>query len=73
VPGTDARERAGNELQATLVELPDLALTGRQLRWSVVGPQFRSLRRRLDEPIDALRALAGWVYAGVLEGEVCER
>jgi hypothetical protein len=40
VPGTDARERAGNELQATLVELPDLALTGTQLRWSVVGPQF---------------------------------
>ena len=48
------RQEAGRELQATLVDLLDLALTGKQLHWSVVGrrlplaaPPARRARRLL--------------------------
>ena len=43
------RGEAGRELQATLLDLVDLALTGKQLHWSVVGPNFRPLHLQLDE------------------------
>ncbi len=36
------RQEAGRELQATLVDLVDLTLVGKQLHWSVVGPAFRT-------------------------------
>ena len=39
--GEPARHETGASLQATLVELIDLSLAGKQLHWSVVGPQFR--------------------------------
>ena len=52
------RQEAGRELQATLVDLLDLALAGKQLHWSVVGPDFRSLHLQLDELVDSLRTLA---------------
>jgi starvation-inducible DNA-binding protein len=52
-----AREEVGRELQATLIELIDLALLGKQLHWSVVGPLFRPLHLQLDELIDAWREL----------------
>ncbi len=52
------RQEAGRELQATLVDLLDLALTGKQLHWSVVGPDFRSLHLQLDELVDSWHALA---------------
>lgn len=32
------REGVGQELQATLLELLDLSLIGKQLHWTVVGP-----------------------------------
>jgi starvation-inducible DNA-binding protein len=48
----------GRELQATLVELVDLALLGKQLQWSVVGPGFRPLHLQLDELVTAWRELA---------------
>ena len=38
--GAPVREEVGRELQATLVELVDLSLIGKQLHWSVVGPLF---------------------------------
>src|SRR5437764_9285808 len=59
--GTHEREEIGRELQATLVELIDLSLVGKQLHWSVVGPLFRPLHLQLDEMIDAWRDLADTV------------
>ncbi len=52
-----AHEEVGRELQSTLVELVDLSLVGKQLHWSVVGPQFRPLHLHLDELVDAWREL----------------
>jgi starvation-inducible DNA-binding protein len=52
------REEVGQQLQATLVELIDLSLLGKQLHWSVVGPLFRPLHQQLDELIDSWRELA---------------
>ena len=59
--GAHARDQVGDDLQATLVELLDLSLVGKQLHWSVVGPEFRSLHLQLDELIDAWRDLADTV------------
>jgi starvation-inducible DNA-binding protein len=55
------RQEAGRELQATLIDLVDLALVGKQLHWSVVGPAFRPLHLQLDELVEAWRALADTV------------
>ena len=52
------RDEVGRQLQATLVELVDLSLLGKQLHWTVVGPLFRPLHLQLDELIDAWRELA---------------
>ena len=52
------REEVGQQLQATLVELVDLSLLGKQLHWTVVGPLFRALHLHLDEMTDSWRALA---------------
>lgn len=57
----DQQWEIGLELQATLVELVDLALLGKQLHWSVVGPGFRSLHLQLDELVAAWRELADTV------------
>jgi starvation-inducible DNA-binding protein len=59
--GEHERVEVGNELQAELVELLDLSLLGKQLHWSVVGPQFRSLHLQLDELVDSWRELADTV------------
>jgi starvation-inducible DNA-binding protein len=60
LPPLDAHDRdaVGAELQGTLVDLIDLALVGKQLHWSIVGPQFRSLHLQLDELVDSWRALS---------------
>jgi len=55
------REGAGQELQATLHELVDLSLIGKQLHWAVVGPLFRPLHLQLDELVDSWRELADTV------------
>jgi starvation-inducible DNA-binding protein len=57
----DEQREVGLELQATLVELVDLALLGKQLHWSVVGPGFRPLHLQLDELVAAWRELADTV------------
>lgn len=44
-------------LQATLVELIDLSLQGKQAHWNVVGPAFKPVHEFLDELVDAYR---GW-------------
>ncbi len=59
--GEHERVEVGNILQAQLVELVDLSLLGKQLHWSVVGPQFRSLHLQLDELVDSWRELADTV------------
>jgi starvation-inducible DNA-binding protein len=55
--GTHEREEVGGQLQAMLVDLVDLALIGKQLHWSVVGRDFRSLHLQLDELVESWREL----------------
>jgi starvation-inducible DNA-binding protein len=55
------REAVGRELQATMQELVDLSLIGKQLHWAVVGPTFRPLHLQLDELVDSWRDLADTV------------
>ena len=43
------------DLQATLVELLDLSLLGKQAHWNVVGSNFRSIHLQLDEIVDIAR------------------
>ena len=56
--GAHRREEVGHQLQSLLVELIDLALVGKQLHWTVVGPGFRSLHLHLDELVDSWRDLS---------------
>jgi starvation-inducible DNA-binding protein len=44
-----------SDLQATLVELIDLSLLGKQAHWNVVGANFRSIHLQLDEIVDTAR------------------
>src|SRR3954465_9775783 len=52
------REASAHELQATLHELVDLALIGKQLHWAVVGHAFRPVHEQLDELVESWRELA---------------
>jgi starvation-inducible DNA-binding protein len=52
------RDDAGAQLQATLVELIDLSLFGKQLHWSVTGALFKPLHEQLDELVDSWRELS---------------
>jgi starvation-inducible DNA-binding protein len=60
LPALDAHDRdaIGSELQGTLVDLIDLALVGKQLHWSVVGPRFRSVHLEIDVLVDSWRELS---------------
>jgi starvation-inducible DNA-binding protein len=59
--GTHQRQEVGDQLQATLVELIDLSLLGKQLHWTLVGPLFKALHEHLDELVDAWREQADMV------------
>lgn len=48
-------------LQPTVVELIDLALTGKQLHWAVVGPRFKPVHEHLDELIEEYRTYSDMV------------
>ena len=52
---TKPDESVVKDLQATLVELLDLSLLGKQAHWNVTGPQFRSIHLELDEIVDLAR------------------
>lgn len=52
------RDDVGHHLQATLVELVDLALFGKHLHWSVTGPLFKPLHEQLDQLVDSWRELS---------------
>src|SRR5436190_7591162 len=54
-------KEVGHVLEATMHELVDLALIGKQLHWAVVGPLFRPLHLHLDELVDSWRELADTV------------
>ncbi len=53
--GDSERAATGAILQATLVDLIDLSLIGKQAHWNVVGPNFRSAHLQLDELVSAAR------------------
>lgn len=55
------REEVGRELQATLVELVDLSLIGKQLHWNIVGRSFKPLHEHLDELVASWRELSDTV------------
>jgi starvation-inducible DNA-binding protein len=58
-PATSAATLAvAMDLQATLVELTELSLQGKQAHWNVIGPNFRSVHLELDEIVDAARLSA---------------
>jgi starvation-inducible DNA-binding protein len=62
-PLGEPHERAaiGGDLQATLHDLVNLILIGKQLHWAVVGALFRPLHLQLDELVDSWRELADTV------------
>jgi starvation-inducible DNA-binding protein len=51
-----ARDVAGSALQATLVDLVDLSLLGKQAHWNLVGRQFHDVHLHLDELVDTARS-----------------
>jgi starvation-inducible DNA-binding protein len=63
LPALDEHRRAevGRQLQATLVELLDLTLTGKQLHWNIYGRPFQPLHERLDELVGSWRELSDTV------------
>jgi starvation-inducible DNA-binding protein len=63
LPALDEHHRAevGHELQATLVELIDLSLLGKQLHWNIFGRPFKPLHEHLDELVDSWRDLSDTV------------
>jgi starvation-inducible DNA-binding protein len=56
--GSHVRDEAGRQLQATLVDLVDLSLVGKQLHWTIVGPTFHDLHLRLDTLVESWRDLS---------------
>ena len=55
------REGVGQELEATLHELIDLSLTGKQLHWAIIGTVFRPLHLQLDEFVESWQELSDTV------------
>jgi starvation-inducible DNA-binding protein len=55
------RDEVGRELQATLLELVDLSLLGKQLHWNIFGRPFKPLHEHLDQLVDAWREMADTV------------
>jgi len=53
--GSTQADSIAADLQATLVELVDLSLQGKQAHWNVTGPNFRSVHLELDEIVDTAR------------------
>ena len=59
--GHHSREETGRELQATLLELVDLSLLGKQLHWNIFGRPFPPLHEQLDDFVDEWHELADTV------------
>lgn len=56
-----ATDRVGSVLQPVLVELLDLTTLAKQIHWTVVGPEFRSVHLQLDEVVATTRAASDQV------------
>ena len=56
-----ARDVTGAALQATLVDLVDLALVAKQAHWNLVGRQFHDVHLHLDELVDTARTFSDTV------------
>ena len=56
--GGHTRTEVGRELEATLLELVDLSLLGKQLQWSLSGPLVPVLHWHFDELVESWRELA---------------
>jgi starvation-inducible DNA-binding protein len=63
LPAVDHHRRGGvgRELQATLLELIDLSLIGKQLHWNIFGRPFKPFHEHLDELVDSWRELSDTV------------
>ena len=48
-------------LQGALVDLVDLALVGKQIHWTVIGPRFRTVHFQLDDVVSTARTHADTV------------
>lgn len=57
----DQQRTVADHLQATLVELTDLALQGKQAHWNLTGPRFKPLHEHLDELVSSWRIHADTV------------
>jgi starvation-inducible DNA-binding protein len=53
--------KVSEDLQASLIELIDLALTGKQAHWNVVGPLFRPVHLQLDDIVESAHEAADTV------------
>ena len=49
------QQAVAERLQPLVVDLVELALTGKQLHWNVVGDRFKSVHEHLDELVDQYR------------------
>ena len=49
------QKTAGEALQGTLIELIDLSLIAKQVHWTLVGRNFRSIHLQLDDVVDTAR------------------
>ncbi len=49
------RKETGEALQASVVDLIDLSLVGKQLHWHVQGPRFRDVHLQLDIVVELAR------------------
>ena len=52
---TEQAQAVAAELQPTVTDLIDLALTGKQLHWAVFGPRFGPVHEHLDDLVDTYR------------------
>ncbi|WP_033106479.1 MULTISPECIES: Dps family protein [Microbacterium] len=59
--GFVASTQLGENLQAVLVDLIELAMQGKQAHWNVVGRNFRDTHLQLDEIIEAAREFSDTV------------
>lgn len=48
----------GEALQETVVDLVDLSLIAKQVHWTIVGRNFRSIHLQLDDVVDTARQYA---------------
>jgi starvation-inducible DNA-binding protein len=51
----DVQQRVGQALQGTLIDLIDLSLVAKQVHWTLIGRNFRSIHLQLDDVVDTAR------------------